>query len=71
MKLKITETVNRYNAKPCFQVYRWETHDWCKEGRWSYMTSFGTVDEAREFMQLQIKLGDAPLPEKLVEEFEG
>lgn len=71
MKLKITETVNRHNAMPLFQVYTWKIYDWCKEGRWDYLSSFSTIEKAREYVSLQVRLGDAPLPEKLVEEFEG
>jgi hypothetical protein len=71
MKFKITEGVNPYNAAPSFMVYRWTVYDWCKDGRWSYLSSFANLEDARSLVALQIKLGEWPLPEKLVAEIEG
>jgi hypothetical protein len=70
MKLKITEGINRYDGLPTFHVYKWIASD-ILNGRWSYLATRGTIQEARDFMQLQIRLGDDPLAEKVVEEFEG
>jgi hypothetical protein len=71
VKLKITKGINRFDMSPTFNVYKWETTQYDREGRWGFLNCYADVEKAREFVALQIKLGDNPPQEELVEEFEG
>jgi len=64
MRLKITEGVNRVDGKPMFYLYE----DKSGEGiLWTLLYGSTTIDECRAFADRHRN----PVPERVVEEFEG
>lgn len=66
MKFRITEGVNKYNGKPMFYVYEWETSAITGASRWAYRTGSVDYQECRNYIELAAN----PVKEKVIEDIE-
>jgi hypothetical protein len=66
MKFRITEGVNKYDGKPMFYVYEWETSAISGEGRWAYRHGSMNQQDCRDYVERAAN----PVAERVVEDIE-